>query len=195
MEQIKRCDIHPQGWFSSAGGPNPDAPSTWSCTNTTISRIGEIPTNCQYSTFWAFPDDMKYRGPAVLNGVECDQWTYFSQADEYTLYAIMLDEVTGESEPVVSASVVDFLSFTWHICLNFWAPGTDMNPLLLCCSGQWQDLECVQCLSMDAVLSWLHCWPASWLCIYSSRRLHVSRLHPSVNHYLRWRSWTTLFVK
>ena len=111
MEQIKRCDIHPEGWFSSAGGPNPDAPSTWTCTNMTIDRVGEMPQNCQYSTFWGFPDDMKYAGPAVLNGVSCDQWTYFSQGDEYTLYATMLDEVTGESIPVVRLSVVSSYHF------------------------------------------------------------------------------------
>lgn len=105
MEQIKRCDIHPEGWFSSAGGPNPDAPSTWTCTNMTIDRVGEMPQNCQYSTFWGFPDDMKYAGPAVLNGIPCDQWTYFSQGDEYTLYATMLDEVTGESIPVANGKI------------------------------------------------------------------------------------------
>lgn len=102
MEQIKRCDLHPEGWFSSAGGPDSTSPATWECTNMTISRIGEMPQNCQYSTFWGFPDDMVYKGATVLNGIACDQWVYFSQADQYTLYARMLHEETGESVPVVS---------------------------------------------------------------------------------------------
>jgi hypothetical protein len=102
MEQIKRCDIHPDGWFSSAGGADPSSPSSWSCTNTTIDRAGEMPQNCQYSTFWGFPDDMRYAGAAEVNGIACDQWLYHSQGNEHTLYAIMLDEETGEAIPVVS---------------------------------------------------------------------------------------------
>ena len=40
MEQIRRCDLHPTGWMSNAGGRD-IAPATWQCDNATISRREE----------------------------------------------------------------------------------------------------------------------------------------------------------
>ena len=52
MEQIKRCDLIPDsGWFSNAAGTS-GLGSTWSCTNTSIPVKSELPTNCQYGSFW-----------------------------------------------------------------------------------------------------------------------------------------------
>jgi hypothetical protein len=104
IQQIRRCDIHPEGWMTSAGGSKVDDPSTWSCTNTTISFAGEIPWNCQYSSFWSFPDDMKWAGEDNVNGVSCDKWVYFSGADEYALWASTTIDSTGAQVDVPIAN-------------------------------------------------------------------------------------------
>jgi len=96
MQQIRRCDIHPEGWMISAGGPDTSDPSTWQCTNTTINAAGELPWNCQYSTFWSFPDDMKYAGNDVINETPCDKWVYFNGGDEYALWATQGVDASGQ---------------------------------------------------------------------------------------------------
>ena len=52
MQEIRRCDFLPAtGWYSSSWGHlGLDSPSSWACTNTTISRVGELPSKCQYGT-------------------------------------------------------------------------------------------------------------------------------------------------
>jgi hypothetical protein len=128
MQQIKRCDIHPQGWFSSAGGPNINDPSSWTCTNMTISLIGELPKNCQYTSFWSFPDDMKYTGGTVSpNGVVCDEWEYFSGLDRYALWATTAtDEATGQvyDVPVANGKVFSNTSSLWTIYYSNFVPGS-----------------------------------------------------------------------
>jgi len=103
MQQIKRCDLHPDGWFTNAGGPNTKKPDTWSCTNTTITRRGELPWNCRYPNFWAVSDDAKYIGVEKVNGVLCDKWTY--QLDDGTedLYAFWA--VEDENIPIASGKI------------------------------------------------------------------------------------------
>ena len=84
MEQIKRCDIHPEGWMTNAGGARVSDPSSWSCTNMTINAASELPENCQYSSFWTLGGfDQAYAGVEKVNGMNCDKWTYRMQ-DEGT---------------------------------------------------------------------------------------------------------------
>jgi hypothetical protein len=103
LQQIRRCDIHPNGWFSSAGGPNPKDPSAWTCTNTTIDRKGELPQNCEYTTFWGFPD-MKYAGPTEMNGIACDQWIYRSGTE---LFSVWVTTATAEDGSVYDVPVAN----------------------------------------------------------------------------------------
>lgn len=103
MQQIKRCDLHPDGWFTNAGGPNANKPETWSCTNTTISSRGELPWNCRYPNFWAVSDDATYEGVEKVNGILCDKWIY--QLDDGTedLYAFWVAE--DEDIPIASGKI------------------------------------------------------------------------------------------
>lgn len=75
LQQIRRCDLHPSGWYIQASGVQATKPSTWECTNSTITRAGEMPQNCQYSSFWSMPP-MKYEGVFEVNGQSCDKWSY-----------------------------------------------------------------------------------------------------------------------
>jgi len=104
MQQIKRCDLLPhEGWFSSAGGPNPIDANTWTCTNSSIPRYGELPYYCQYGTFWSFPP-MHYVGPDTVNGVDCDRWEYMSGGDTFAFWAIVDSDAGGDGEGVPVAS-------------------------------------------------------------------------------------------
>ena len=126
LQQIKRCDIHPQGWMSSAGGPDINAPETWECTNITISRVGELPINCQYSNFWAFPDDMKYNGEDNVNGITADKWTYHTSLEQYAVWTtVSTDGVTGEiyDVPVANGKVWSNSSSLWTIFYSDFVPG------------------------------------------------------------------------
>jgi hypothetical protein len=103
MQQIKRCDLMPnEGWYTSAGGPNPKDASTWMCTNTTIPRYGELPYYCEYGTFWSFPP-MKYVGEDEVNGVPCDYWEYFMSEDTYGFWATT--DADGSGIPLASGRV------------------------------------------------------------------------------------------
>jgi len=75
LQQTRRCDTHPIGWYVQLSGARPDQPASWSCTNSTITRVDERPATCQYSTFWAMPP-MKYEGVEQVNGQSCDKWSY-----------------------------------------------------------------------------------------------------------------------
>ena len=127
MQQIRRCDIHPQGWMSSSGGPNIDDPSTWTCTNTTISRKAELPNSCQYSTFWSFPTDMKYAGRDLINNTSCDQWIYFNNGDEYSLW-VEEGVINGEMTtiPIANGKIKTSSSTgsLWTIYYHDFIPGT-----------------------------------------------------------------------
>ena len=103
MQQIKRCDLHPDGWFTNAGGPDVKKPESWSCTNTTISSRGELPWNCRYPNFWAVSDDATYVGVEKVNGLLCDKWIY--QLDDGTddLYAFWAEE--NEDIPCASGKI------------------------------------------------------------------------------------------
>ena len=124
MQQIKRCDIHPEGWMSSSGGNNINDPSTWACENTTIDRLSEAPFYCQYSNFWGFPD-MKFTGPTEVNGVPCDEWNYFSGPDRYAVWtttAIGADGVQYDV-PVGNGKVWSNSSSLWTIFYHDFVPG------------------------------------------------------------------------
>lgn len=125
MQQIRRCDIHPQGWMSSAGGPDVDDPSTWACTNTTIDRKAELPNSCQYSSFWSFPDNMKYSGRDYINGTSCDQWIYYSGGDEYALW-VQEGVVDGElvTIPVANGKIKSSSGGLWTIYYHDFVPGS-----------------------------------------------------------------------
>lgn len=124
IQQIRRCDIHPEGWMSSSGGPNIEDPSTWTCTNTTISRKGELPNNCQYSTFWSFPADMKYMGPDEVNGAACDKWEYSSGGDLYALWATTMTSDNGDiyDAPVANGKISG--DGEWMIYYKDFVPGS-----------------------------------------------------------------------
>ena len=80
MEQIKRCDLIPDsGWFSNAAGTS-GLGSTWSCTNTSIPVKSELPTNCQYGSFWEInsKESPQYKGVEDIKGTACDRWDYDS---------------------------------------------------------------------------------------------------------------------
>ena len=91
LQQVKRCDLDPEGWYIQASGTKAFAPSTWSCTNTTISKADEGPESCQFSSFWSFPR-MKYEGVEKINGQNCDKWTYFQHDDSKSQYAFWIVE-------------------------------------------------------------------------------------------------------
>ena len=126
MQQIRRCDIHPEGWMTSSGGPNVQDPSTWTCTNTTISAQGELPMNCQYSTFWSFPADMKYEGVDEMNGTACDKWVYSSSGEEYALWSTTAAGEDGEmySVPVANGKVRSLKGGLWTIFYSDFIPGS-----------------------------------------------------------------------
>lgn len=98
LQQIRRCDLHPTGWISSAGGENIQDASSWSCTNNTISRRDEAPDKCQMGGFWNFPP-MQYGGNTTKNGVECDVWSYKSNGDIYSVW------ITDDAIPVANGRV------------------------------------------------------------------------------------------
>lgn len=98
LQQFRRCDLHPTGWMSSAGGKSAENASTWECTNTTISRVGELPTHCQMGTFWNFPP-MVYQGETSINGIECGEWSYKMNGDKYSVW------ITDKAVPVASGRV------------------------------------------------------------------------------------------
>ena len=112
MQQIKHCDYLPkEGWMTTAGGPNPTDPSSWTCTNTTISQASEIPQNCQYGNFWSFPDNVKYMGYDDLNGVECERWEYLVEDDTYAFWAISEGNIPVASGKIYSPNPGTTLPF------------------------------------------------------------------------------------
>ncbi|KAJ1417350.1 hypothetical protein B484DRAFT_400853 [Ochromonadaceae sp. CCMP2298] len=108
LQQIRRCDIHPSGWWSSAGGPDVD-PSTWQCSNMTISLIGELPRNCEFNDFWGLPP-MKYEGTEELNGIVGDMWTYWAAEEQYAFYTLV-----DQAVPLASGKIYSPSSSLWTI--------------------------------------------------------------------------------
>jgi hypothetical protein len=49
LQQIKRCDVHPTGWFASIAGPSM---ARLQCQNQSISSS---PSDCQWTPFWGIP--------------------------------------------------------------------------------------------------------------------------------------------
>jgi cyclophilin family peptidyl-prolyl cis-trans isomerase len=117
MQQIKRCDLMPAtGWYSNAGGPQAEKPSTWSCENDTIPVYAELPKYCQYSNFWDFPT-MTYIGEDDVNGKTCDRFEYHSGTDTYAFWAI------GEI-PCATGRVRSATSSLYTIFFTDFIPGT-----------------------------------------------------------------------
>jgi hypothetical protein len=104
MEQITRCDIHPEGWESNNQGTNGEDVSTWTCTNTTVSRISELPQFCQFGTFWDIPSNAMYQGTESVGGYSCDWWTYqFDDPNNNSTYAFWAQ--AGTAIPVATAEL------------------------------------------------------------------------------------------
>ena len=93
LQQIRRCDTRPIGWYVQLSGAQPDKPALWDCTNSTIPRVDERPAMCQYSSFWAMPP-MKYEGIEQVNGQSCDKWSFILD-DSGSIYAFWALEDTA----------------------------------------------------------------------------------------------------
>ena len=72
LEQIKRCDLRPQGFFIDIQGTGTNA-SEWRCFNSTIKN----PTSdCEFEPFWSVPSNATYDGTSPCDGDRlCDTWS------------------------------------------------------------------------------------------------------------------------
>ena len=87
-QQIKRCDLHPLGWFAVVGGPSLDS---LMCKNVTVDPD---PTKCQWSSFWGVPANAS--GPQVVEGKECGafpscmRWSFWDSHEQCVANALSL---------------------------------------------------------------------------------------------------------
>uniref|UniRef100_A0A6T9YJL2 Uncharacterized protein n=1 Tax=Bigelowiella natans TaxID=227086 RepID=A0A6T9YJL2_BIGNA len=85
IEQIRRCDIEPKGYFIDIHGNADTAPSSWSCRN---ESIDPSPSSCQWSKFWDIPANATSNGTTlVINGEEALAWTYWDDGAQFSIYA------------------------------------------------------------------------------------------------------------
>ncbi len=89
LEQIRRCDIVPTGFFIQVEGGSDQPQSEWTCTNTTVDSD---PASCQWNNFWDIPANSSYTGSKVVNGLKCSVWSYWDSNIQYEIYA---DAMTG----------------------------------------------------------------------------------------------------
>merc|ERR1711957_197677 len=91
MQQINRRDLRPAGWYMDAGGSNAQDPSSWACTNLTVSAEDE--DHSRMPNFWDFPNTMEWAGADNVNGIVCDRWNYVSSGQNHSVW-IMSETAT-----------------------------------------------------------------------------------------------------
>jgi hypothetical protein len=107
-EQVMRCDIHPKGWFVSAGGQDTRNLSSWSCTNMTIDSD---PQHCQWNDFWVpLPENATYVGQEEVDGRTSNRWDYWMMGEKWATWA----SLDGRS-PVATGKV-----WTGHPGFSLW---------------------------------------------------------------------------
>ena len=80
LQQIRRCDRQPKGWYAAIGGPNA---SHLTCTNTSIDLD---PAFCQQSPFWATPPSNATSRRVTLNGTACSRWSWWEGGEEFAFW-------------------------------------------------------------------------------------------------------------
>lgn len=80
LQQIRRCDRQPKGWYAAIGGPNA---SHLTCTNTSIDLD---PAFCQQSPFWAAPPANATSRRVTLNGTACSRWSWWEGGEEFAFW-------------------------------------------------------------------------------------------------------------
>ena len=110
LEQIKRCDLRPHGWFLDIEGAANTSVSQWKCANMSIPNPA---ADCFFNDFWDVPTNATYHGvescPArtlfssnsSVGRTECDRWSYWRGKEQFMWWALK-----NLSVPVQLAKVV-----------------------------------------------------------------------------------------
>ena len=147
LQQIRRCDTHPTGWYVQLSGVQPEKPASWDCTNSTIPRVDERPAMCQYSSFWTMPP-MKYEGVEQVQGQSCDKWSYVLD-DSGSIYAFWALENTAT--PAATGRISNPANPTklYTIFFNNFQDGTLPDSLFMPSS----DVQCPEATRVDPSVS------------------------------------------
>jgi hypothetical protein len=109
LQQIRRCDLHPTGWYAAIGGA--DA-SHLGCTNTSINPD---PQFCQQSPFWSAPPANASSSSVTLNGTACTKWTYWEGGEQFAFWGTPTTPLRAAkiftANPGFSTYAIDFSGF------------------------------------------------------------------------------------
>jgi len=147
LQQIRRCDTHPTGWYVQLSGVQPEKPASWDCTNSTIPHVDERPAMCQYSSFWAMPP-MKYEGVEQVQGQSCDKWSYVLD-DSGSIYAFWALENTATPAATGRISNPTNPTQLYTIFFNNFQEGTLPDSLFMPSS----DVQCPEATRVDPSVS------------------------------------------
>mmetsp|Transcript_28621 Transcript_28621/g.39932 ORF Transcript_28621/g.39932 Transcript_28621/m.39932 type:complete len:223 (-) Transcript_28621:274-942(-) len=118
LEQIRRCDIEPEGYFIDIQGAADTAPSSWTCRN---ESVDPSPSTCQWSKFWDIPANATSNGTTlIINGEEAVAWTYWDDGAKFSFYATPNGSVPLR---IAKLSVTSPEQHLWHYDIFDFRPG------------------------------------------------------------------------
>lgn len=111
LQQIKRCDIHPLGWFADIGGPSMEQ---LECKNTSINSD---PNDCQWTPFWEIPANASGPTPDKLNGTKCGRWDWWEENERHSFWGtsekpLRIAKVWTPHPAPVTTWYIDFSGFS-----------------------------------------------------------------------------------
>ena len=79
LEEVMRCDKGASSYAVALGSSDPSQECAGGCQNSTLD-------DCQFSPdFWGVPSNASYVGPAEVEGVKTERWTFWSMSERYEM--------------------------------------------------------------------------------------------------------------